>query len=278
MKKTALILLFAASTAMALQLPRVPSDLRVPALRADYIAAHFWDNLDDGSAAANADSMTAFIADWATVFPHMSGDSARREACNILASIIVKAGEKQAYTLGEALETVLLKSPQRDDALYATALRSLLDAGTPDSLRCRYMLEMTLKNMPGTPAADFTYTSSGADAKLSDLRGRRVLLFFYDPDCEVCHALADDFRTDPVLNSRLASSDIAVLAIAPEGNGSDETKWLPETWIAADDKGTIAADELYDTGSYPCLYLIDTDGTVILKDARPAEVITVLAK
>lgn len=275
-----LIVSLALSASAALPLPQVPDSLRTVTSRADFVALNFWNAMKwNDTTATSSSEMTQSVADFVSVFPHMSGDSARVAAIDKLTHNAVAAGETTALTLSEAIETVLFNahSPQRDETLYTLFAQSLLSAGAPDSVRLEYMLEMTRKNMVGSYAADFKFTARNTTTThhLSDLRGKKVLLLFYDPSCEDCHRLANALALDTIIKKAVDDDRLVVLAVSPED--ADEWRnageWLPTQWIDATDNGAIYNDELYDIGSFPSLYLIDSDGRVIIKDGLPAQII-----
>lgn len=275
-----LIVSFALTASAALPLPQVPDSLRTVASRADFVALNFWNAMQWNDTIATSSSvMTQSVADFVSVFPHMSGDTARIAAINNLTRHAVAAGETTAITLSEAIETILFDahSPQRDETLYTLFAQSLLSSGAPDSVRLEYMLEMTRKNMAGTYAADFEFTARTTTTahRLSDLRGKKVLLLFYDPSCDDCHRLANALALDTIIKRAVTAEQLVVLAVSPED--ADEWRnageWLPLQWIDATDNGAIYTNELYDIGSFPSLYLIDTDGRVLIKDGLPEQII-----
>jgi hypothetical protein len=83
-------------------------------------------------------------------------------------------------------------------------------------------------------------------------------------------------KTSDALNKVVKDGSVRVLAIYPD---QDEQLWkdnagnLPEAWINGIDKeGIIDAEELYDLGSMPSLYLLGKDKKVIVKDASFDEI------
>ena len=267
------------AVAKELALPSVPSDLRVPALRADYIGAHFWDAADwTDSMVTDQAQLTQNVANYLSVFPVMSGDSARSVAADVFVARALRAGDERALAVSQALEDCLFASGSqlRDEALYAIFLERMIAAGYPDSMRAQYMLEMTRKNMPGTPAADFTFTDrNGNVSSLHKFADRPTVVLFYDPDCHNCHDLALAMADDPILKTKLISGSIKILALCPveEDEWRNHGAWLPDSWTDATDNGAIEEGELYDFGTFPSLYLIGADGNVILKDCTPAQLI-----
>lgn len=267
------------AVAKELALPSVPSDLRVPALRADYIGAHFWDAADwTDSMVTDQAQLTQNVANYLSVFPVMSGDSARSAAADVFVARALRSGDERALAVSQALEDCLFASGSqlRDEALYAIFLERMIAAGYPDSMRAQYMLEMTRKNMPGTPAADFTFTDrNGNVSSLHKFADRPTVVLFYDPDCHNCHDLALAMADDPILKTKLISGSIKILALCPveEDEWRNHGAWLPDSWTDATDNGAIEEGELYDFGTFPSLYLVGADDNVILKDCTPAQLI-----
>lgn len=267
------------AVAKELALPEVPSDLRLPALRADYIGAHFWDAADwTDSMVTDPAQLTQNVANYLSVFPVMSGDSARTAAADIFIGRALRAGDEQALAASQAIEDCLFAfgSELRDDRLYSIFLERMIAAGYPDSIRAQYMLETARKNMPGTPAADFTFTDrNGNVSSLRQFTDKPTVILFYDPDCHNCHDLAMAMADDPILKARLISGGINILAVSPgeEDGWQTHGAWLPDKWTDATDKGAIEDGELYDFDTFPSLYLIGSDGNVILKDCTPAQLI-----
>ncbi len=282
MKRSVIILAVLAAlfaVAKELALPVVPSDLRVPALRADYVGAHFWDAADwTDSMVTDQTQLTQNVANYLSVFPVMSGDSARAAAADIFLVRALKAGDDQAIAASQAIEDCLFASGSqlRDEHLYSIFLERMIAAQYPDSLRARYMLEMTRKNMPGTPAADFTFTDrAGNQSSLAKFADKPTVILFYDPDCHNCHNLAMAMADDPIIKAKLISGKIKMLAVSPVDGDEWQTHgaWLPDNWTDATDNGAIEEDELYDFGVFPSLYFVGADGNVILKDCTPEQLI-----
>lgn len=271
------------AVAKELALPVVPPTLRVPALRADYIGAHFWDAADwTDSMVTDPRQLTQNVANYLSVFPVMSSDSARTAAADIFIKRALRAGDEQALAASQAIEDCLFASDSelRDDRLYSIFLERMIAAGYPDSIRAQYMLGVARKNMPGTPAADFSFTDrKGNVSSLRKFVDKPTVILFYNPDCQDCHELATAMADDPIIKVRLISGGINILAVSPvdESEWLNHGAWLPDDWTDATDKGVIETDELYDFEAFPSLYLIGADGKVILKDCTPPQLIEAIA-
>jgi peroxiredoxin len=126
-------------------------------------------------------------------------------------------------------------------------------------------------------ASDFTYTrASGKQGTLYALRSEWILLYFYDPTCEDCHALMEQLNASERLNRLIEKKRIQVLAVYPEEDTAvwlEQAEHVPQTWINGYDKGAVIHTQgLYLMTSLPTLYLLDRDKNIRLKTATADEV------
>jgi len=123
-------------------------------------------------------------------------------------------------------------------------------------------------------ANDFTYTTaSGKTGTLYALEAETLLLYFYDPTCEDCHALMHRLDSLYIINQRITEGRLKVLAIYPE---EDTDEWqeqdalMPPAWINGYDKDAkIFTEGLFPLVKLPALYLLDREKRFILKDTSP---------
>jgi len=265
--------------AYMLPLPAVPSALKIPAERADYVALHFWDSL--GTVPPDSLGCGVWqqaVADFLSVFPHMSSDDVRGHAAQQLVDL-GRGDDANAACISSALETCLFEvnSPQHDERLFADFLQRMTAAAYPDSMRSAWLLEMVSKNLPGTKAPDFEFT--GRDGKRHTLYNSLAcptILCFYDPYCDDCHRTVAEMAGDIILNSRIERGAASVLAITV----ADEDAWrvasgvLPPAWTDGHNDGSI--DSLFLINSYPSLYLLNAEGIIVAKDAPYSQIISLL--
>ena len=135
------------------------------------------------------------------------------------------------------------------------------------------------------PAPDFTLADeNGVEHKLSDYRGKPVLLYFYPKDnTKGCTTEACNFRDD---YSDYENSGVVILGVSPDSSKSHmkfKTKFeLPFTLLA--DEGHKVC-ELYEVwglkkfmgreyeGVYRTTFLINTDGVIqkVFENVKPAD-------
>lgn len=261
-----------------LPLPSVPTSLKTPGERADYIITHFWDGMDfcDTLRSYNATFMEQAFSNFISVFPY-AGKAAQTTA---VATLMHKAeADARAYVLlTDIAEKYLyeLDSPVSSEDYYLLFLRQMLDtslmANDHRGMRLRFRWEALNKNRPGMTAADFSYTTpDGTRHTLHTTpTPTPLLLLFYDPDCDHCKEVMLELQSNQSLSSAIASGKLHVLAIY---SGDDHDLWkrtassLPKTWSVGYDAGTLQENGSYVIRTLPTLYLLDTNKQVILKEA-----------
>ncbi|HVU27546.1 MAG TPA: redoxin domain-containing protein [Verrucomicrobiae bacterium] len=129
----------------------------------------------------------------------------------------------------------------------------------------------------GQPAPDFTGTDiNGKTVKLSDYKGKIVVIESYNSDCPFCH---NQYKTGAAqdLQKELAAKGVVWLlvnSVNPK-NMSHRTpeqaraEWAAEkinatAWI---DDGSGAIGHLYDMKTTPHLFVIDKNGTLVYDGA-----------
>ena len=108
-------------------------------------------------------------------------------------------------------------------------------------------------------AADFAYvTPKGESGRMSGLKAKYTLLFFYDPDCSNCRKFEKVFEEMPAFVEMVEEGTLCVLAVYPDEN---EEEWLvksahmPRGWIVGWNKaGDIRSRQLYDIHATPSLF------------------------
>jgi thioredoxin-dependent peroxiredoxin len=143
--------------------------------------------------------------------------------------------------------------------------------------------EATVELQEGDPAPDFTApTDEGTELALSDLRGNKVVLFFYPKDdTPGCTIESCEFRD---AHPRFVVRDAIILGISPDGVKSHQKfrrKFnLPFTLVVdeghriADRYGTWGRRSLFGVkydGVLRTTFVIDRDGLIarIFRDVKP---------
>lgn len=130
---------------------------------------------------------------------------------------------------------------------------------------------------PGVPAPTFELPDlSGRAVSLADLRGRRVLLVFSDPDCGPCDSLLPDLAR---LEREGRESDLAVVMVSrgepaenrrkADAHGVEFPVVLQSGWRLSKEYGIFAT---------PVAFLVDEEGVIEHEVARGPAAILALAR
>lgn len=261
-----------ADTAKSFTLPEIPVMLQSNEERAQYIVLHYWDNFNfkDTALIHRADITEQAFANYVDLFSHTSLDVVDKSVNAMLDSAIT-ADLEMFIHMTELYEKYLHdpNSPFRQEDYYIATLNSIINNPKVEQIyktRPKFQLEMAMKNRVGDIAANFSFKlSNGQSMKLSGIRSPYVILFFNNPDCPDCA------RVKEIL-SQLTDPGVKIATIYPD---KDLDLWkkasYPQQWINGY-ASQLQDDQSYDLKAIPCLYLLDKDKRVVLKDA-PVEVI-----
>jgi peroxiredoxin len=127
-----------------------------------------------------------------------------------------------------------------------------------------YALEHLVIGAPAPPIEGVDL--DGTPLRLSDYRGKTVLLSFWGPGCQPCIAalpeekeLLERFRDQPfALLGVCGTTDVAASKQVAAEHGMTWPSWLDES------PGTI--DKKYNVDGIPRFYLLDADGRIVSKD------------
>lgn len=184
---------------------------------------------------------------------------------------------KQEHTIGQILywlDNILYdsSSPHYNENLYSSLMNAVIisDADSIMKLIPQQRIEMMSKNQVGKQANDFSFvTKEGYTKSLYIIDAPLLLLVFNNPDCSLCHQTEKSIVQNELLQSLLDSGRLKLLAITPD---ADYEGWMnhtyPSNWLVGYDREKIIyGQRIYDIQRLPCLYLLDKDKRVLLKEA-----------
>lgn len=252
-----------------LSLPVVPNTVPQPE-KVAYIIRHFWDAYDARRTAQSLDTafMEQSFSNFIAILPYGTEEKARQAVSGLVSKSAASA--EAARLIAEIADDYLShpNSPMRSEEIYLLFLREFAANGAlPEDVRIRgkARLEEAMKNRPGMKAADFGMVM--ADGRRTTLRqaaaGDTTAVIFYDPDCEQCNQLKERLRREPqLIHYRILAVDV----MGDRKRWEESRAMLPAGWQAAFATEAVD-DELYHLPALPSIYLLDADGTVIVKDA-----------
>lgn len=262
-----------------LPLPAVPDSIVSGKEKIAYILQHFWDDLDFASdpRACDLNFMEQSICDFVSIMAYADEPSSKRAADTAIGKAAAKPETIAIFANLTDLYLYEPNSPYYSETLYSYFLPGFLESGTLDDAhreRYAYQRECMLKNRPGTIASDFSYiTVSGEKGKLHDLvYPGKLLLLFFNPDCDKCRHLISSLEESPMINGLISDGRLTILAIYSEKNRDLRKEYLPkipDSWITGFDDGIIDEQDIYVLRSLPSLYILDNDKKIIGKDINP---------
>ena len=261
--------------------PAIPDTLRSVEQRAGYLSEHYWDNynfadtlllkskeMTEQGFVNFIDILNRFNLDYASKgVAHKDiaqKDITRKDITRkgIAQKDITQKGiacfTRKAFSNAAAKERFenLIEhyfedqlSPVRNDRVYLIFLEEMKNSPCFDETekeRIAFKIKTTNKNLPGDIAINFKFKDeSGKEHQLSDYKDQKVILYFYDPDCENCHEVS------AWLKQQTIPADIKVI------------KMIADNHISY----------MYSLKNMPTIFLLDKENKVILKDCTAQELI-----
>lgn len=241
--------------------PALPDTLHSVEQRATFLSEHYWDNyqFQDTLLLQNKEITEQGFVNFIDILTRFGEPIAQK---GIQAFTTRAFAEKSSKERFEGLIEQYLEdheSPMRNDKVYSLFLEDMMESpyfDETEKMRIDFRLKAAKKNLPGTIATNFSFSLSDGNQKLSDgkahqlneFKDQKVILYFYDPECENCHKI---------------------------------TAWLAQQHIPTDVKMLrIIADyhisDLYSLKAMPTIYLLDKGNIVILKDCTAEQLINTL--
>ena len=261
--------------------PAIPDTLRSVEQRAGYLSEHYWDNYNfaDTLLLKSKEVTEQGFVNFIDILNRFNLDNASKGVAHkdiaqkgITRKDITQQGIAQKDITQQGIACFTRKafsntaakerfenliehyfedqlSPVRNDRVYLIFLEEMKNSPCFDETekeRIAFKIKTTNKNLPGDIAINFKFKDeSGKEHQLSDYKDQKVILYFYDPDCENCH------KVSAWLKQQTIPADIKVL------------KMIADNHISY----------MYSLKNMPTIFLLDKENKVILKDCTAQELI-----
>lgn len=251
--------------------PAIPDTLRSVEQRAGYLSEHYWDNYNfaDTLLLKSKEVTEQGVVNFIDILNRFNLDNASKGVAHkdiaqkgITRKDITQQGiacfTRKAFSNAAAKERFenLIEhyfedqlSPVRNDRVYLIFLEEMKNSPCFDETekeRIAFKIKTTNKNLPGDIAINFKFKDeNGKEHQLSDYKDQKVILYFYDPDCENCHEVSAWLKQQSI------PADIKVL------------KMIADNHISY----------MYSLKNMPTIFLLDKENKVILKDCTAQELI-----
>lgn len=229
----------------------VPINITDSNAKFEYIVENFWKEVDFSDTTYIVENTTfekAFV-DYISVVENAYSDSLTCASVGLLLNKAQNGGEEMYFYVLRLYEKYLYNadSPMRNDGAYVEVLNYAIDSNMADSLekiRPKCQLQQMLISAVGKNAEEFSFvTNEGVKKNLSDVNNDYIMMFFYNDSCEVCKEIRRYMSDASVFyNKRLT-----VVEVNTESNDSLKEK--------------------FDIRATPCLYLLNDEKIILLKDA-----------
>lgn len=263
--------------------------LTQPEERKAYLLEHYWDrfNFADTALVNNREvTEQGFVNQISLLADGETPEKVIRESLKNWCSQFMPEAQARQVMMQLADDYLYNpNSPFYNEGLYGVYLETMLEVLPEEDARRSsfdFKLRLLRRNKVGDKATDFTYYLPDGQKKslaATSARGNRLLLVFYDPECESCHEVLREMTADASLAKAVKAGRVTVLAVYTEGNQEAWRKGLadmPEGWIIGTDRQKVKEEALYDLKAMPSLYLLDGQKRVLLKDAPLGQIREVL--
>lgn len=269
--------------------PEIPAMLTQPEERKVYLLEHYWDrfNFADTALVNNREvTEQGFVNQISLLADGATPEKVIRESLKNWCSRFMPEAQARQVMMQLADDYLYNpNSPFYNEGLYGVYLETMLEVLPEEDARRSsfdFKLRLLRRNKVGDKATDFSYYLPDGQKKslvATSTRGNRLLLVFYDPECESCHEVLREMTADASLAEAVKAGRVTVLAVYTEGNQEAWRKGLadmPEGWIIGTDRQKMKEEALYDLKAMPSLYLLDGQKRVLLKDAPLGQIREVL--
>lgn len=231
--------------------PALPDTLRSVEQRAGYLSEHYWDNYNfaDTLMLKSEEVTEQGFVNFIDILGRFSPAIAQKGIAGFTRKAFLHTAAKERF---ESLIEHYFENPQsplRNDRVYLLFLEEMKNSPCFDEAekeRLAFKIKTTNKNLPGDIAINFNFKDeNGKSHQLSDYRDQKVILYFYDPDCENCH------KVSAWLKQQTIPADIKVLKIIADNPIS----------------------HIYSLRAMPTIFLLDKGNLVVLKDCTAQELI-----
>ena len=260
--------------------PTIPMTIQNVDERAAYFVAHFWDECDfnDPELTKRPARIEQSMANFLGIATRLPLEQVKKPMLQPLES---SRGELFSLFI-DLYEKYLFEpnSPFFNEEYYYPIVEWITHspkASLAQLERAKHRLHLMARNRVGTPAEQFSFIQpTGEVGRLSDMRGKLTLLFFYSPGCQSCKRVLEELQQDAFFQNRVQTSRLNILFIDSE---TDSDEWsrtideLPSFGVKGfNSDGRIANVPLYDLKASPTLLLLDAKGIVLLKDRSLREI------
>ena len=273
MRQCLLLLLLAYScmiTAQTFHYPVPPDSINDRQERIAYMVSHFWDE-QSISDTTNFQS-PRLLLDYLYL---LKQEESNRLDNHIKLFVSLACKKEQSFErILFWLDQILYdsSSPHYNEDVYLRLMTEVIasEADSVMKLIPEERIKMMSQNQVGKHANDFSYVDrKRKQHRMYDVDAPLLLLIFNNPDCSLCLNTERALNINKHLQDTMNRGVLRILAITPDASLKDWKRHnYPSNWLVGFDNGkAIYKQRLYDIQRLPCMYLLDKDKRVLLKEA-----------
>lgn len=212
-----------------------------------------------------------------SVLAERMADSERNDTTSNFMEMMASIGERYMYDPN---------SPLRNEDYFqpiAAMLSSSEFVSESSRDRFSYISKRSSLNRIGTRAADFRFCDKAGKVRtLHGIRTEYTLLFFSNPGCQSCLDIINNLKSSEKVTEMISDGRLSVLNIYIDEDLQGWREYMPvypkEWYNGFDPDLVLRNNDIYNIRAIPSLYLLDSDKTVMMKDAVPERLFEIIQK
>lgn len=244
----------------------------------NYILSNFWDsvNFEDSSITKDDVFIEQNFVNYISILDLADEEDRKNAVFNLLDCLKDKEEIYDKFLALAELYLYEIDSPMLNENLYMPFLQYEIENPESEDFhreRAQWRLQMVNKNKTGDFITDFIFTDRNGEERTlySVFPDRKVLLIFYDPDCDNCRNTLNSLSLDEGIKESVSNGNLGVVAIY---SGDNNLFWkiiaenYPEKWIVGIEPGFLEEEDLYEFRKMPTIFLLDPAKKVMKKNIK----------
>lgn len=276
----------------------VPSVYTAPSEKLEYTVLHFWDEYFSRGGFTDSTAVLGVrlaeveqqVANYVSLLDRVPMKLAKKGVGKLFDKIEAQQKKNEASLQYRVLTELVCRylydpnSPMRNEDYFLPFVSALVKSPfTPEELRPGYEFQerMCSINQYGEKVPNFKFKDiRGRNHSLYGVKAEYTMLFFSNPGCHSCKQIIEDVCSWPYTEEFIAGGRLAVVNVYIDKEIEEWKAYehnYPRNWITGYDyKFEIREDNLYYVRAIPCLYLLDGNKRVIMRDAPTEKVMIYL--
>jgi hypothetical protein len=238
----------------------------------------YWDGFEPEAVYDNVDGAQQEFKEWGELLAKADTTAQKSAIEDFVAKVCADEVCYYIYTEWAMGHLYGIWSPVRNEFAFEHLLRTLMNnvSLAAENYDFVQLLDILAYNRVGEMAEDFViYSPAGQESRLSDYRGRPVVMVQVDITCPSCVDVMTEIESNKGIMKAAESGDITLLLIAvgqiPESIGEFAAHYEGTPWqVRCTPRGNVERAH-YDADASPSLFVIDEEGVLEVGMTRNVE-------